>query len=98
MHIDGQIFVRRILFIRSLRLSPFFPLSIEFTLFIVIPVFVSAKTVTLRYFTSLKMLSTLASTAVMSFSRRPYLLSVSYAYTEGTCPLRNKICEYSELK
>ena len=58
MNIDGQIFVRKILFIRSLRISPFFPLSIEFTLLIVFPVSVSAKTATLRYFTSLKMLST----------------------------------------
>ena len=61
MDIDGQIFVRRILFIfiRSLRISLFFPLSIEFTLLIVISVSVSAKTVTLRYFTALKMLQTL---------------------------------------
>ena len=62
MDIDGEIFVPRILFIRSLRISPFFPLSIECTLLIVFPVSVSAvsaKTVTLRYFTSLKLLSTL---------------------------------------
>ena len=55
MDIDGQIYVRRILFIRFFRISPFFPLSIEFTLLIVLPVSVSAKTVTLRYFTSIKM-------------------------------------------
>ena len=29
MDIDGQISVRKILFIRSLRISPFFPLSID---------------------------------------------------------------------
>ena len=30
MDIDGLIFVRRILFIRSLRISPFFPLNLPY--------------------------------------------------------------------
>ena len=48
MDIDGHKFVRRILFIRSFHISPFFPLSIEFTLFIVFPESVSARAVALR--------------------------------------------------